>query len=551
MATNAEAPWGRSPAAPRTALVVLLLVASVLVVLWLVGRTVDQSRTSAADSQLVADLQVARSTFQSDVAAAARRAAALARSPRVESAFANRDAAELDAVSASHPDTLLVGTNGLRSGALPALGVKRVAVVLSGRTPIGRVTVEAPLDASFLSQVYANMPSGTRDLLVVTVAGRVAAGRLHRGVALSASSTRVVRVQGRSYRALASALVGDRPDLRAVALVAGPASLLSAWRLPLAVVATFVGLGLLAWFASTLTRERRPLPAPRPRLEGAEQRRASIELLDEKLGASTDVDGLLGAVLDAAIRATGASGGRVVRDAEAESRVGESASGVLRVPLEAHELGTGAALLLFPPANGFNAGAADVAHWLGAHASIAIREAGLHRVAQEQGTSDELTGLPNRRTFTTTLEREFARAERRSEALAVVLCDVDDFTGIGGRLGKRGAEAALKAFAGALRRSVREIDLAARIGGERFGLLLPQADIEAARRITGRVHDELGALEGLPESLTASFGIAVYPAVPSVEELLAHAEASLRSATAQGRDRVVAGGGRSPTVEQG
>jgi diguanylate cyclase (GGDEF)-like protein len=217
---------------------------------------------------------------------------------------------------------------------------------------------------------------------------------------------------------------------------------------------------------------------------------------------------------------------------------------MLRVPLETNEPGGDSSLLLYPPPSGFSAEAAEIAHWLGTHASTAIKDAQFHRVAQESGVNDELTGLANRRHFTTMLQREFARAERLGAPLSVLLSDLDDFKALSDR------DKLLKVYAAALQRCSREIDVAARIGGEKFGLVMPQTDAEGARQVAERLRSELRAQAGESGPITASFGISSYPEARSAEELLLSADASLRRAKDGGKDRiVVADGSVSPTAK--
>jgi diguanylate cyclase (GGDEF)-like protein len=538
--------------ARRVAMSILIVLAAVLALLWLIGRTVDQSRTTASNAQLTADLQVARATFQGDVAAAARKAVALAHMPRVEAALSSGDTAALQALASAHPDTLLISKRGERRGSLAPLGVRRIVEVVSGGLTLGRVVADAPLDSPFLSRVQANLPTGTHDILVVTDGDRIATGPLPAGLMLATASARDVSIQGRTYRALGLPLVSDRPELRIVALAPGPASFGTAWRLPLAVLATFVALGILLIVTPVVLRgpnraRRVPRVAEVPIVEPSEQQQAvSVELLGERLAAASDVEALLRVILDAAIKATGAEGGRVARPGEPISRGVESGNEMLRVPLETNELEGNSSLLLYPPPSGFSADAAEVARWLGAHANTAIMDARFHRVAEEPGVNDELTGLANRSHFTTTLQREFARAERSAAPLSVLLSDIDDFKGVSGRLGPRGGEELLRAYAAALRRCSREVDIAVRFGAERFGLLLPQMDTAGARDVAERLGAEFLAEQGLPEPVTASFGISSYPQATSTEELLRTADACLRRAKESGKGQIVVADGSTP-----
>src|SRR5207249_19039 len=215
---------------------------------------------TASTSQLVADLQVARATLESDVAVATRKAAALARMPRVQTALARGDAAALQAVATAHPDTLLVSARGARAGSLAPLGVRRILEVVSGGQTIGRIVTDAPLDDSFLARARNSLPS--HDLLAVTERGQVARGPLPAGLALTAEAPRDVHAQGHTYRALSSRLVSDRPDLRVVALAPSGTGFLSAWRLPLAVFATLCAIAVVVLLAlGMLRRQERRRPA--------------------------------------------------------------------------------------------------------------------------------------------------------------------------------------------------------------------------------------------------------------------------------------------------
>jgi diguanylate cyclase (GGDEF)-like protein len=543
--TSRTGPRGaRRPSLRYVVVPALVVLAAALALLWLVGRSVDRTRGSASDSQLVADVQVARATLQGDVSLAAGRAAALARLPRLQSALWRGDAAELRTLATEHPQALLISASGARAGSLAPVGIERRVDVIVGGSAVGRVVTEAPLDAPFLSRVHANLPAGTPDLIAVTERGKIVAGDLPTGLALSAPSARNVHLDGHDYRAFGAQLVSDRPELNVVALSPGASTFLSAWRLPLAVLATLSAIGALALLAAGASRrrerQRRALRSERARRSTeAPLQAASIEILGEKLAAATDMDALSRVILDAAIKATGASGGRVVHEGDTASRSGESSEDVLRVPLEAGEPGDRAALILYPPPNGFDAEAAEVAHWLGTLASTAMHDAGRHRYVQEADQADPLTGLSNRHHFTTTLQREFADGVRRGEPLSVLLSDLDDFAGVTNRLGRQAGDELLKAFAAALGRLVREHDVAARIAGEKFGLLLPRTDTAGAAQIAERLRSELRAEQTAAGPVTASFGISTSPPAASAEELLLSADACLRQAKENGKDTIL------------
>jgi len=128
----------------RREVVTLVAFVTALGLLWAVGRAVDRSHAAASDSQLAADLQVARATLAGDLAAASRQASALARLTSLEQALAQGDAQALEAVAAVHRGALLIAANGARGGSLAPLGVTRSADVVAGGRRIGTVVTEEP-----------------------------------------------------------------------------------------------------------------------------------------------------------------------------------------------------------------------------------------------------------------------------------------------------------------------------------------------------------------------------------------------------------------------
>jgi diguanylate cyclase (GGDEF)-like protein len=121
-----------------------------------------------------------------------------------------------------------------------------------------------------------------------------------------------------------------------------------------------------------------------------------------------------------------------------------------------------------------------------------------------------------------------------------VLGDLDDFKAVNDRLGLRAGDEVLRAFAELLQRCSRDIDLAARISGEQFAVVMPETDTDGATRFAERLRIEQAGAEGLPATVTASYGVASYPRAGSAEELLTIADACLRRAKQDGKNRVVA-----------
>jgi two-component system cell cycle response regulator len=161
-------------------------------------------------------------------------------------------------------------------------------------------------------------------------------------------------------------------------------------------------------------------------------------------------------------------------------------------------------------------------------------------------TTDELTGLLNRRVFEERVHDEWVRAQRREEPLSVVMIDVDHFKHVNDTYGHPAGDEALRTIATLIRDSVRRTDLAARWGGEEFALALPgvSASVAAANveRLLARVAAQPIPLpRGMVTRLTISAGVASAPddgADPAA--LVRAADERLLEAKRSGRDHAVA-----------
>ncbi len=161
--------------------------------------------------------------------------------------------------------------------------------------------------------------------------------------------------------------------------------------------------------------------------------------------------------------------------------------------------------------------------------------------------TDPLTRVANRRRFDERGALECQRAERDGQPLALLLVDVDHFKRFNDRYGHPAGDAILQQVAQALAGCAqRPADLAARIGGEEFALLLPQADGAGAQVVAQRVLEAVRSLHiehaDSPTGpvLSASIGLACRAAGEALPALQAAADAALYAAKAGGRDRCVA-----------
>ncbi|HVY49330.1 MAG TPA: GGDEF domain-containing protein, partial [Minicystis sp.] len=144
----------------------------------------------------------------------------------------------------------------------------------------------------------------------------------------------------------------------------------------------------------------------------------------------------------------------------------------------------------------------ETAASLAAQAVIALENARLHRIVEQQALVDGLTGLANRRSAEEMLRSELTRTERFGGEVALVLADLDDFKSVDDRYGHPAGDAVLREFARRLRHTVREVDLAARWGGEEFFLLLPGPDAAGAARLAERAREALEVFDlGCPEAI--------------------------------------------------
>ncbi len=279
------------------------------------------------------------------------------------------------------------------------------------------------------------------------------------------------------------------------------------------------------------------------RRRGADEQE-SIELVGSALASAHDRAALLPVVLESAVEATGAVGG-VLQEGGAEiATTGEIPPLVEPLRLElAGTNGLQIVALLYPPFGGFSAAERERAERFAGQASVAVENARQGAIARRQAVTDPLTGLANRRRFMEQLSVEAKRRTRTGDPVALIVADLDDFKRVNDRHGHETGDAVLQAFAFVLMETARATDLAARLGGEEFAVLLPATDAGGASVLAGRLRAQLAGLEiGLPDggalNVTASFGFASSPPVESTEDLLAAADSALYRAKHEGKNRV-------------
>jgi diguanylate cyclase (GGDEF)-like protein len=172
----------------------------------------------------------------------------------------------------------------------------------------------------------------------------------------------------------------------------------------------------------------------------------------------------------------------------------------------------------------------------GVAVTAAVVLAGLRDRLVALTRTDPLTGLANRLAFAERLEVELARAAREARTAAVVVVDLDRFKAVNDRGGHGAGDAALRAVAALLAGALRRHDVAARVGGDEFAVLLTGGDGSAARAFAARV---LGTAAGDPALPGLSLGAAVFPTdAPDGPGLVRAADAALYAAKHAGRGRL-------------
>jgi len=161
-------------------------------------------------------------------------------------------------------------------------------------------------------------------------------------------------------------------------------------------------------------------------------------------------------------------------------------------------------------------------------------------IAEVRAATDSLTGLPNKRVVGDTLKRMVAQAARTLTPVSLILIDLDHFKDINDRLGHPVGDQTLASVGAVLTSALRASDFAGRNGGEEFAVVLPDTDDAGATVIAEKIRKAVSEIT-LPSPdivVTASLGIAVYPAHASTTERLERlADAALYTAKRSGRNR--------------
>jgi len=167
-------------------------------------------------------------------------------------------------------------------------------------------------------------------------------------------------------------------------------------------------------------------------------------------------------------------------------------------------------------------------------------------VVRTESLTDPLTGLSNRKHFDERLTQAIEEASERSEALSLIMTDIDHFKAFNDTWGHLTGDQVLRLVAMSLKQNVKGQDIAARYGGEEFGVILPNTVLRAALTVADHVRRAVMSKELMKRStgqnlgrVTISLGVATLHKGDTAQTLLARADACLYAAKRNGRNRVI------------
>jgi diguanylate cyclase (GGDEF)-like protein len=193
----------------------------------------------------------------------------------------------------------------------------------------------------------------------------------------------------------------------------------------------------------------------------------------------------------------------------------------------------------------FTAADAEMVGYLSGQAAVSLENVGRHEEAEREAHTDPLTGLANRRRFDEHLAAAIDAAQRDGRPLSLLALDLDHFKSVNDQHGHGVGDDVLRATARALAEAVRGNDVAARLGGEEFAVVMPRTDVEGARILAERLREAVAGLRvpgtgGREVRFTTSIGTAtVTGSHIDGPGLVAAADEALYAAKRGGRNRTV------------
>jgi diguanylate cyclase (GGDEF)-like protein len=555
---------------------------------WSFNEIVNRSVTSGVDARLEAGLRAAVAAYDDERRAVEVTAETLARDPAFQAALVRRDRPALAAFLEQAPELRIETPDGFRIGRVPPLAAETTVSLVGIGKRSATIVASVRVDSGLVKRLAARSGLGQPDQLATVVRGSIGAssrGSIVGTLVAPEGRIETLRVGQDTYRVVSVQVVRQpRVSLAAVTPTSTIAAEQQAERTKLAagLLASLLLIGLVAYIAGrsivgslgrlaaaansiaagrlhervhvrgrdefaavgrAFNEMAAQLEARMADLEDERQRlRDANARFGDALAATLDPEQLRRVIVQTAVDATGAGGGLLRAGDGSVVQVGDMNARPHRLELELTN-GRRSFGMLVLLGRSFDTDSTLIAASLVGQAVIALENARMHRIVERQALVDELTGLANRRQGDDTLAAELARIGRLGGPVALILADLDDFKAVNDTYGHPTGDAVLRAFADAMRETVREIDLAVRWGGEEFGVILPGADIEGAAEVAERIRTALAkrpivSVDGVPIRMTASFGVASSLPGMTAEALVNAADDALYRAKRAGKDRV-------------
>jgi diguanylate cyclase (GGDEF)-like protein len=174
-----------------------------------------------------------------------------------------------------------------------------------------------------------------------------------------------------------------------------------------------------------------------------------------------------------------------------------------------------------------------------AHRRLVQENARLFAEVQRLAITDPLTGLFNRRKLDEMMTIEVERAHRYNRPLSLIMIDLDGMKALNDKFGHPAGDKALKIVAEKIRKQIRTVDVATRYGGDEFVVLLPEADLDAARNVAKRICAKITSTTYKGEYLSVSAGVAQWsPDFPTARQFLKVADQAMYQAKRAGGKRL-------------
>src|SRR5215218_1530372 len=558
---------------------------------WGFSAVAERSVTSSVDDRLEAGLNAALAAFEDQREASFAAGQRLGRDPAFQAALAARDRAAIEKLLRKSPP-LRLESDGLSVGRVPPSAVASTISLVGPGSRSAMIIAAVPLTPQLAERLHVRSGLSSPDELVFVDENRLVGAssnpELGGSTRLVPGRVETTSIGDREYRAIGTRVV---PESTVMLAAATPSSVIASEKqnvlgrlllgllgslLLIACVAYLAGrsivgaLGRLADAAHSIAAGRldervsvhgrdefaqlgrafnQMASQLEGRLEDLEDERRRLREANARFGdalaSALDPEQLRRVIVESAVEGTQADGGVVIADDGSYVETGDVGTGGERLEFELTS-GRRSFGRLVLVGRDFDEEERMTAASLAGQAVVALENARLHRMVERQALVDGLTGLANRRQADEALASEIARTERLGGPVGLILADVDDFKAVNDRFGHPTGDIVLRDLAETLRENVREIDTAARWGGEEFALILPGTDLEGAAQVAERIRAALAereilSVDGAPLHVTASFGVAASNPTTTVQQLVEAADEALYRAKRAGKDRVYAG----------